>query len=309
MNLTCLGIAMAAAFTPNLNMIPQTCPAEIEATATKHAKTQISETRRFPSLTIGERIPETPLESMRRLIAIRNAEQSLESLPAIELVSETKDAEDEDKLVERAIEILASVEPMPPEAEIAPEPPRFVTGDESVRSRWTEPMDIAALLAANSSEIAAAVEQIVVASLKRGYEDELPLPPAIADNVRKEVQVTSTDSQDQETEEAPTAVTSVELELAATQPILPELAEEEAVVSNLDPFTNGKFDCLETPKKQPIEVADAVLDTITEETVKVTTDSYVSTCETEFFDDEFEEEEEMIEHERIALEAAIKTLR
>lgn len=367
MNLTCLGFALAATIAPYPNVVPSSCPAELKANKTQHSQPETVRSRRFPSLTVGERLPNTPLESLRRLIAIRNAEESLESQPSIELIGQAESeavitADVADEPAERSIEVLATAEPMQPETETIPESPRFVSGAafvrsrwtepldiaaliaiesseevvtadavdlatakpmqpeeeaipeapkfdsgaEFARSRWTEPLDIAALIAIDSSEVASAVARAIVIVPSRKYEDSLPLPPAVKKVVETQSESIKTAStKDQQKSDDVVAG----IELASRLPILPELAEDELLTASLDPSTNGELACNKTQKSQTTEIVEGPAESIDETLVVATTDSVDAPCGVDFFDDDFEEVDEMIEYERIALESAIKTLR
>ncbi len=304
MNLTYLGFALAAAIAPDKFAL-DSCPAKANQEAKPaEAVAANEETRRFPSLAIGEQLPETPLQSLRRLVAIRNAEDSLDVEPAIELISENdtniESLDSADELIEVAIEQLASTEPMPAEVEAKPEAPIFVSSDDvsETVSFWTEPIDIASLLELGPESVVLTTDQVAATSVSRPYDQDAPMPPLVDESpattepVVAEVVETGSTIEDDLTQE----------------PVLPEFADERVAAAELDPFQNGDFFCGKADAQSAKQVAQ-VERGIEPKRVPVTFDDDMASDATHFFDDDYEELDEMIEYERLAMEAAIRTLR
>ncbi|MDA1013059.1 MAG: hypothetical protein O3A00_01240 [Planctomycetota bacterium] len=236
--------------------------------------------RRLPVLaSIESGIPNTPLESLRRLVAARNLEQhgilGDESIPLLDEPTVEGDAIGAETIVEVAIVEVAVVEsPLPLETEIQPAIPTYRVTPRLVKieqhfQHWLEP---------NVAEDFIVGDAAIVAGITN----------SAADSSAVEI------------------LSAAELDT----PILPEFASVST--ASIDPFLSGEFHCFDFERIQSPEQAARRLPTV-DSTIAVPIVVQRETKPTQqtvviFFDDDYEEEDMLLD-ERVAVEAVLQTVR
>lgn len=208
--------------------------------STTTPSTQTASVRRFPKLSSGNDFPNTPLESLRRLVAARNLERhQIADDTLIPMLPEH--GEDRAAAAIKVVAVVVVEEPMPLEAKMQPAVPTYRVTPRLVQAEQR----LQHWLEPNIGTDFIADEATVIAELKASQIDSSVITPSVA-----------ADSQ---------------------TPILPEFTIASTL--SVDPFTNGEFRCFDS------EADQLASKPLARETKAVAATTVI------FFDDDFEEED------------------